>query len=587
MAKGPLGALGCEDSCFGLGEVGLGVEGWQGWMDNGGMNSSRWILVGLGCMLPVVLGFGPGLDEDAEARFKVGFDTVTLPEVLGHVNYLASPELEGRDTPSRGLDLAADYIAAHLQSYGLEGLGPEGSFILPWTFPEQLEAPVADGCMLELEVGDDPKVEFKLAKDFTALPGANGEAEGELSFLGFGIHAPDDNYDDLKGGKMKDKIALVLWEEPRHKRVLDGPEISEAANIFTKLKGLKKEGVRGVIFVRRPAPDNAVDKRGKLLKGGLPPVEIPGERDQEEDAEPELDFGFHHTWATWNVPAGERLEKPALPAVEVSLEVASALLGEDVIKLAEKMDKSGKSTRKHPKGRIVRFTAQTEERSMEAPNVVALLRGSDPELADQYIVLGAHMDHLGVGFRGRMAAGADDNASGIAALLEVAQALVEAKPRRSYIFAAFSGEEDGLLGSKALCDAPPIPSEKWIAMINMDMIGVGKDSESIVLGVRRNPDLGEVLERAMKLKKSGIKKVVTLKGEELWRRSDHFSFHSVGVPVLFFFEALPISDNHDYHTWRDMPASVDFTKVTNTARLVYNTAWLLGQEDEIPSEPRN
>lgn len=547
-------------------------------------------MVGVACVLPLVLGLGPALEEDYEARYKVGFETISEPEILGHVNYLASPELEGRDTPSRGLDLAADYIAAHLESYGLEGLGPEGSFILPWTYPKPLEAPVAEGCMLELEANDDPLVEFKFAKDFTALPGANGEAEGELCFLGFGIHAPKEDYDDLKGGKMKDKIALVLWEEPRHKRVLDGPEISEAANIFTKLKGLKKEGVRGVIFVRRPAPDNAVDKKGKLLQGGLPPVELPGRKPGDEatpeDEGEELDFGFHHTWASWNVPVGERPQVPALPAIEVSVEVASELLGEDVVKLAEKMDKSGKSTRKHPKGRIVRFAAETEERTMQAPNVVALLRGSDPELADQYVVLGAHMDHLGVGFRGRMAAGADDNASGIAALLEVAQAMVDAKPRRSYIFATFSGEEDGLLGSKALCEAPPIPSEKWIAMINMDMIGVGEESETVVLGIKRNPDMGKVLERARKLEKSGIKSVVTRKGEELWQRSDHYSFHQVGVPVLFFFEALPITNNHDYHTWRDLPAGVDFLKVTRTARLVYNTAWLLGQDDDIPDEPR-
>ena len=548
------------------------------------------MMFGLVCVLPLVLGLGHAQKEDAEDRYEGGFETISQPEILGHVNYLASPELEGRDTPSRGLDLAADYIAAHLESYGLEGLGPDGSFILPWTYPKQLEAPVADGCLLELEVDEDVPVDFKLAKDFTPLPGANGEAEGELCFLGFGIHAPKDNYDDLKGGKMENKIALVLWEEPRHKRVLDGPEISEAANIFTKLKGLKKEGVRGVIFVRRPAPDNAVDKKGKLLKGGLPPVEIPGrapaDKKSTESQEPELDFGFHHTWASWNVPVGERPQKPALPAIEVSVEVASELLGEDVVKLAAKMDKSGKSTRKHPKGRTVRFTAETEERTMQAPNVVALLRGSDPEFADQYVVLGAHMDHLGVGFRGRMAAGADDNASGIAALLEVAQAMAKAKPKRSYIFATFSGEEDGLLGSQALCDAPPIPSEKWIAMINMDMIGVGKNSETIVLGVKRNPDLGKVLERAQKLESSGIKKVVTRKGEELWKRSDHYSFHRVGVPVLFFFEALPITNNHDYHTWRDMPAGVDYLKVTRTARLVYNTAWLLGQEDDIPAEPR-
>ena len=124
-------------------------------------------------------------------------------------------------------------------------------------------------------------------------------------------------------------------------------------------------------------------------------------------------------------------------------------------------------------------------------------------------------------------------------------------------------------------------------MLNMDMIGRGSDSESIVLGVKQNPDLGKVLTRAKKLEKSGIKKIETKKGDELWQRSDHYSFHSVGVPVLFFFEALPITNNHDYHTWRDTPDGVDIAKVANTTKLIFNMAWLLGQDDAVPDAPRH
>jgi len=124
-------------------------------------------------------------------------------------------------------------------------------------------------------------------------------------------------------------------------------------------------------------------------------------------------------------------------------------------------------------------------------------------------------------------------------------------------------------------------------MLNLDMVGRGKDSVTVVLGVTQNPDLGKVLKRATRLEKTGVKKTVTDEGDELWQRSDHYSFHRIGVPVLFFFEAVPISDNLDYHTWRDTPEGVDIDKVTNTARLVFNTVWLIAQDEERPGAPRH
>jgi Zn-dependent M28 family amino/carboxypeptidase len=188
--------------------------------------------------------------------------------------------------------------------------------------------------------------------------------------------------------------------------------------------------------------------------------------------------------------------------------------------------------------------------------------------------------------RGRIGFGADDNASGTAAMLEVMQALAVAKPRRSVLACAFAAEEDGLLGSKALCDAPPVPRESIVAMINMDMVGRGDAGEVAVLGLVQNPDLEKVLDRARRLSKTGVKNVIVRQGEELFQRSDHYSFHQIGVPVLFFFEGLPIEKNADYHTWRDTLDQLDFDKIENTARLVFNTAWLLADDEVRPPRPR-
>jgi Zn-dependent M28 family amino/carboxypeptidase len=219
-------------------------------------------------------------------------------------------------------------------------------------------------------------------------------------------------------------------------------------------------------------------------------------------------------------------------------------------------------------------------------NVVATLPGADAALAKEWVVLGAHYDHIGVDQRGRIGVGADDNASGVAALLEAAEALALARPARSILICAFSGEEDGLLGSRALAKALPMPQTAIVAMLNLDMIGRGDPKEVAVIGLVQNPDLEDVLLRARKLERSGIERFVLRQGEELFQRSDHYSFHQLGVPVLFFFEGLPIEKNGDYHTWRDVPARLDWPKILHTSRIVYGTAWLLSTDPSRPPAPR-
>jgi Zn-dependent M28 family amino/carboxypeptidase len=168
-----------------------------------------------------------------------------------------------------------------------------------------------------------------------------------------------------------------------------------------------------------------------------------------------------------------------------------------------------------------------------------------------------------------------------------AEALAESPPRRSVIVAHFTGEEDGLVGARELAKRLPVPKDRIVAMLNLDMIGFGEADEVTVLGVRRNPGLQKVLDRAERLGRTGVRTVVTGKGEELWQRSDHYAFHEIGLPVLFFFEGLPISADENYHTWRDTPDAVDHEKITNTARLVYNTAWILANDDDRPPAPRD
>lgn len=526
-----------------------------------------WALPALALVLAVSASLAPEARDKPTPAFEAGFETITEDEVQAYVEFFASPALEGRDTPSTGLTAALEHGAAKLESYGYRGLGPEGSFLAPWRYPRELEAPIADECNAGVLHADGSSAALELGVDYVPLPGANGAVSGEVVFLGFGIHRPKDKYDDLRGGKLKGKIAMFLSEEPRHKKVLDGPEISDAANAYEKLDDLEDEGLIGAIIVRRPAAPNLADEK------------------QREKAEPTpaQSLGFRYTWATWNDQNVDRPKAAKLPAIEVSVAFANELLGEDVLELAERMDKRAKTERVDVEDVTLSFDVKTKAQPVDAHNLVGFLEGSDPELMDEVVVLGAHFDHLGMDARGRMAAGADDNGSGSAALLEVAEALSLAKPRRSILIAGFAGEEDGLLGAYAMANEPPVDKGRLVAMLNMDMIGRGKANSVVVLGADKNRDMEDALERGDDLEKTGIRKIITNKGGELWQRSDHYAFHSAGVPVLFFFEAVPISDNEDYHTWRDVPELVDFEKVTNTARLVYNTAWILAQDDERPS----
>jgi len=491
---------------------------------------------------------------DPPAGPAAGFATITQKEIDADVAFLADPALEGRDTPSAGLAASAAYIEQRLRDAGLVGALVDGSFRQP--FDVTTLAPDLSRSRLVDEA--EPPRHFEPGRDFVPVPLADGEASGELVFVGFGIESHDDRYDDVRG-ELKGRIALIVESEPRHKRLFEGPDTSPAADLHRKLSTLREAGAAGALVVRRPPPG--------------------------EEAAPPL--AFRHTWARWRVEAQPPAQPADLPALEIGAALAADLAGFDVLAAAAKVDASGKEPKRIDTGRHLSLAAHTL-RGAEVPaeNVVGLLRGHDQELASEYVVLGAHYDHIGVDARGRIGLGADDNASGTAALLEVAQALAAAGPRRSVLVCAFAGEEDGLLGSQAFCKSPPVPAGELVAMINMDMIGRGATDGVAVLGLLENPALDDVLDRALKLQPTKVKKVLRREGQELFERSDHYSFHRIGVPALFFFEGLPIDANADYHMWTDTPELVDTDKVARTARLVFNTAWLLAEDEARPPAPK-
>ena len=497
---------------------------------------------------------------------------------------LSRHEMLGRDSPSAALSRAAEMISGRYAELGLqpapdaeERLAPfvpsepqEGAtatqpnlFLRPFT--RGLEAPVPEECSFTYTLdGAAEPARGVMGQDWVPVLGCAGRLEGELAFAGFGIQSSSDRYDDFAASKgLEGKVAVIIGGEPRHKRKFDGLEQSKHASLWSKLQALKDAGVSGVIVVRR----DAAPPKGK-----------------RPDFEP-LPLDYRYTHASFPQVSEPRPPRRRPPVVEVTPEFAELLTGVDILDVASKVDRSGapKKVSVNPCSVDVRSSLRLQD--VRIDNVVAVLPGSDDELAQEYIVIGAHYDHIGVDSGGRVGPGADDNASGTSGLLAVAGALKISKPKRSVILCAFSAEEDGLLGSKAFCRELPVPEGSVIAMINMDMIGRGEAGEVAVLGTKRNPALLDVLKRANKLGKTGIRDLVTGKGEELWQRSDHYSFHQVGIPSLFFFEGLPISRNAVYHTWRDLADLVDPKKIENTCKLVHQTAWILANDASRPPSP--
>jgi hypothetical protein len=528
--------------------------------------------------------------------FAPGFDTITEAELEHDVRALASPELEGRDTPSLGLERAARLIEERFKKAGLAyapdssaafkkvagtdppaegnaaGTAAAGTFRRP--FERHLPEPDPSGCALLVEGADSSKAPtYAMLRDFVPVHGCEGEAAGEIVFAGYGIQSKTEKYDDLAGLKIKGRIALIVEGEPRTTdRRFEGVEISRSASLWEKIDALSAAGAAGVLAARRPS-----------LAPAAPSAK------EKPAAAPEISPGlsFRSAWAEFNGVASDPPPKHALPALEVTLSCASELLGQDVEALAEKIDKGVHPVHVSGAGKRVRLRSRTVEKETRVDNLVGLVRGDDANLSGEYIVVGAHYDHVGIDARGRIACGADDNASGVAGMLEIAEALATAGPRRSVLCCAFAGEEEGLLGSHAFCAALPVPKEKLVAMVNLDMIGRGDATEVAALGVVQNPGFEKVIQRAKKLRASGVREVVVRQGEDLFQRSDHYSFHKIGVPALFFFEGLPIDRNKDYHTWRDTADKIDYGKMQNTAKLVFNVAWILAQDDERPPPPRD
>ncbi|WP_445355315.1 M28 family metallopeptidase [Microbulbifer sp. EKSA008] len=435
------------------------------------------------------------------------------------INFLASAELEGRDTGSEGYRQAAQYVADQYKKMGLIPAGERGYF---QEVPFRSASWNGDEPKFVL-IGSDSEISMQFGEDFLASPSALSEHSGlnaELIFVGYGIEAPDYDINDYADLDVQGKIVVALAGRPQSLPSEVGAHYSSPR---TKRQVAAKHGAVGYVRLytperekRRPfdyyAKHRLDDTFDWVRKNNIPGSAIPG----------------MHPGVMLSIAAGSKLFNGA----ERSLESIFSDIEQGKI----------------PKGFTLEYRAElissSKHEHLTSPNVVAVLPGSDPHLKDEYVVFSAHLDHVGKKEDGKIHYGAQDNAAGIAVMLETARLFVESgqSPRRSLLFVAVTAEEKGLLGSDYFAEYPTVPRASIVANINLDMPMLLYPFRDIIAFGAEHSSLGKIAEQAAN--RSGLKLSPDPMPEEvIFVRSDHYNFVRRGVPSIYLITGREAKDS--------------------------------------------
>jgi hypothetical protein len=453
-----------------------------------------------------------------------------------YIRDMSTDDMLGRQSGHPGGVKGEEYIASRFEEWGIEPAGDDGTYFQTFTVPYWN---VKQGTTLQIWAGGAHR-EFVYREDWRVQKfSGSGTFATEIVFAGYGIHAPDKDYDDYDGVDVKGKLVLVRTGAPKKL----AKKLEEEAKIENRLKAAREHGARGVMVFRDPSAQSRFF-RIRLEKEMYQPDFV------ILTAESRLtDFIFKEHENDLRFPFAEidKTSKPMSFATGVK-----AYLSVNV-----------------------EFDAERKTR-----NVLAKITGSDPQLKNEYVVIGGHMDHLGVSPSGEVYNGANDNASGTAVAMEIARVmkLGQANPKRTVIFGGWAAEEMGLLGSEHYCDHPTYPIEKTVTYINMDMVahGEGKISYS---GVYYGPQVWEVIKE--KLPEEIQEYIEPGRGGP--GGSDHTPFLAKGVPA---FGTWSQGHHFKYHQVRD---DIDLVKpeiLKKVGDLVYASVMIMANEPGDFFEPR-
>jgi Peptidase family M28 len=435
-------------------------------------------------------------------------ETVITPDsVRAHVEFLASDLLEGRETGTRGHEIAAQYVATRLGALGLKPAGKDGWFQqVPFT------AALADPAKSRFAIAGQSFVNRKDVLFGPSRKAGTESIESNVVFVGYGIDDPKNGQNDYAGINVKGKTVAVLQGFPKGM-----PSDIGAHYGRSKARMAEQRGAIGVITIRTLERER-IRPWAREIEGPVHPSLAWAEADGSAHSEsPGIRFGVV-------------LHDNAAEALFVGAPVALA----DVLAAADKSGGRPKGFALKPTITLSRTT--TMERTL-SPNVIAMLPGSDPALANEYVLLMAHLDHNGVDPKregDKIFNGAMDNASGTASLLEAARALASdtKRPRRPILFAAVTAEEKGLLGSDYLANHPVIAGGRVVSVVNLDMPVLLYDFQDVIAFGAEHSTMGPAVARAGAKMGIGLSPD-PLPSEGLFTRSDHYSFVKKGIPSVF------------------------------------------------------
>ncbi len=512
-----------------------------------------------------------------------GRDSITPTDLREWLTYLASDELEGRAVYTEGLGLAAGYVQTHLQSWGLSPRGDNGGFLQT---VRVRSVKTTSRSTVTVKVGKESRT-FKDGDGIT-FPRFVGSKRtftvDRVEFAGYGVDAPGANYSDVAGKDFKG--AAVIYLGSAGPKALDG----DAARRIL--------GGRGRYLTDQMGAAAAI---GQGTSAGQPAPEPANGR------QPRPDF-----------VTTQRLDQTVSPSVTANDAFLQFLFSRSSVKYDE-LKKKAESRDALAGFRLddVSLTYNLDAsydvlRTQLTQNIVAVLEGTDPELKNTYVAVGAHYDHVGYAETelgedqkrpsppGRVTPGreadriwngADDDGSGTVAVMALARAFAEGpRPKRSLLFVWHAGEERGLLGSRYFADYPTVPMDRIVAQLNIDMIGRNRDnktSESNTLYLVGSDRISTELHEINRAANRALDQPLTLDyemndpadPEQVYFRSDHYSYAAKGVPVIFFTTGL----HQDYHANTDEVSKIEFPKLARVAQLVYETTWRLGNLDHAPA----
>ena len=464
----------------------------------------------------------------------------SVERITQDLNFLASDELEGRGLETNGNQRAAEYVRTALEQAGLKGGLPDKSWFQPFEVSLGQDL-IAEKTFLQLQDPTGNHVSLEAGADFEVLfLGAPGTANAEIVFAGYGISAPDLKYDDFANIDVNGKIVLILRKEPQQNNPhssFDGTETTPHAYMRTKLKAAADHGAAAVLLVNDPLTVET-DKKDELAK-----------------------------------PSSFGSGTARVPFAQITVATVNRMLTASPLKVGDKtlttladvqnqIDEKLTPLSQPMKGWSADLSFSFSERKKLVNNVVAVLPGQGPN-SEEYVVVGAHFDHIGYGETGsrkpsvkEIHNGADDNASGTSALLEIARRMAAGPaPPRTVVFIAFNGEERGLLGSAYYVEHPTVPLKQVVAMLNFDMVGRVGENPLTAYGTGSAKEFPSLIEEVQKDHAVQVKPVSGVLGA-----SDHYSFFLKKIPVFHFFTGL----TKEYHTPEDDVETLNIAGIEQT-----------------------